>query len=168
MIYASQTINLVPGWNVVSVNIYVDVSSALLLADFVLRYDQGWETDWGVIPGDSFTLEPLRGYYVYSSSPRSILLEGIPLVDTSYEFIEDSWNLYRVVDSVSYDQEVYSVSADVDGFSYETVPAYTTLTPGIYWIQVGDTLFGPPFETSSSSFGGLIDWFKWLFTPVLG
>jgi hypothetical protein len=162
----SQTILLVPGWNVVSLDIDSVLSSSDLGADFVLRYENGWETDWAVVPGDSFTLEPLRGYYAYSDSGNSILVEGASLNHTAYDLVENTWNLYNLNETgVSYGQEVYSVSSDGSGFDYSVIALETPLNSGYYWIQVGDTVLGPPFETSNA-FGGLFDWVRGLFTPV--
>ncbi|MCD4759753.1 hypothetical protein K8R33_02615 [archaeon] len=164
LIYASQTINLNVGWNVVSLDIDAVLSSSDLLSDFVLRYENGWETDCG----GSFDLEPLRGYYVYSSVDKDISVEGVPLVDTTYDLVENTWNLYNLNESgISYGQEVYSVTSTGSGFDYSLISADTPLVPGHYWIAVGDTVLGPPFYVGSSSSGGFLGWIRWLFTPVL-
>ena len=154
----SQTINLNSGWNVVSLQLF---NSALTSEDFestyVMKYNNGWISDWSGISGDEFSLEPLRGYYVYSLSDQSIVLSGNP-VSSEYSLIDNTWNLFTVNNTISGNGFVASV---FDGeFVYSPVSMF--VPGGNYWVAVGDVLFGPPFY-DGLSFNSVGSWIEWLF-----
>ncbi|MBT6995151.1 hypothetical protein HN953_00815, partial [Candidatus Woesearchaeota archaeon] len=98
------------------------------------------------------------GYYVYSLSDQSIVLSGNP-VSSEYSLIDNTWNLFTVNNTISGNGFAASV---FDGeFVYSPVSMF--VPGGNYWVAVGDVLFGPPFS-SSSSYEGIDDWVKWLFS----
>ena len=147
------------GWNIVSLNL---TNSSLTSEDFdsiyVMRYDDGWETDWNGISGDSFSLEALRGYYVYSSSAKSLVFSG-NAIGSEYSLIENTWNLISVNNTV--EREGILVNIDHGEFVYDPVSIFN---PGsAYWIAVGDVMFGPPFY-EGLSLGSFTEWIKWLFS----
>ncbi|MBT7237321.1 hypothetical protein HN865_00510 [Candidatus Woesearchaeota archaeon] len=154
----SQTINLDSGWNVVSLGL---VNSSLTSADlestYVMRYNNGWESDWNGVSGDEFSLEALRGYYVYSSSAKSLTFSG-SLVSSEYSLIDNTWNLVSFNSTVA--GSGFAVS--VNGGVFDYVPVAIFVPGAEYWVAVGDVLFGPPF--SSSDYTGVVDWTRWLFS----
>lgn len=154
----TQTVDLNPGWNIVSINL---INSALTSEDlestYVMRYNNGWESDWNGVSGDEFNLEALRGYYVYSSSIKSLTFSGNP-VTSEYSLIDNTWNLFSVNNTMAGDG--FAVSVVNGEFSYTPVSIF--IPGGKYWVAVGDVLFGPPF--SSLSYEGINDWARWLFS----
>ena len=155
----SQVINLSMGWNVVSLNLVNNsLTSEDLESTYVMRYNDGWETDWNGITGDEFPLEPLRGYYVYSGSNKSLTFSGIPS-SSEYSLINNTWNLFSVNNTM--DGNGFLVSVIDGGFSYDPVP---TFMPGVeYWVEVGDVMSSPPLY-EGLSFDTFTEWIKWLFS----
>ncbi len=155
----SQTINLNSGWNVVSINISnPGLSSDDFDSMYVMRYHNGWESDWNGISGDEFALESLRGYYVYSTSTKTLTFTGTS-VTSEYSLVDNTWNLFSVNNTIV--GNGFSVEVIGGSFVYNPV---TSFTPGMhYWIAVGDVLFGPPFY-EGVSFDSFNDWFEWLFS----
>ena len=154
----SQTINLDSGWNVVSLGLVnLSLTSEDLESTYVMRYNNGWESDWNGVSGDEFSLEALRGYYVYSSSAKSLTFSG-SLVSSEYSLIDNTWNLVSFNSTVA--GSGFAVS--VNGGVFDYVPVAIFVPGAEYWVAVGDVLFGPPF--SSSDYTGVVDWTRWLFS----
>jgi hypothetical protein len=157
--FETQNIDFDIGWNIVSLNL---TNSSLTSEDFdsiyVMRYNDGWETDWNEFSGDSFSLEALRGYYVYSSSAKNLTFSGTS-ISSEYSLIENTWNLISVNNTVIMDG--FLVSVKQEEFIYTPV---LILNPGSnYWVAVGDVMFGPPFY-EGLSFDTFESWLEWLFS----
>jgi hypothetical protein len=150
-----QTISLVSGWNLVSFNINISNSSSSFNSVFTMRYGvNAWEIDWGIFSGDEFTLQPLRGYYVYSGSDQSITFSGQE-ISSDYSLVNNTWNLFSVRSSDSF-ENIYGFSLDSGdlmqvilnegSFIYSDVSG--NLNHGLlYWAKIGDAQFGPVVQS---------------------
>jgi len=153
---ASQTIILSPGWNLVSVDIDAVVNSADLQSFIVMRYENNaWVMDFN--GNNEFGLNPLEGYYVYSSQSRQVVLDGENLVSGyRYDLINETWNLFGVSEMDSYNN-IYSdipytafslFAATESGVS--EISLDSLLVPGnFYWVNLRGPEFSPP-ESSDS------------------
>ena len=152
---ADQTINLISGWNVISLNTSAFVFSGDLDLDLIMGYgDNSWETDWKIFSGDEFVLKPLQGYYVYADKGKSLTFSGYEL-SSDYSLVNNTWNLFSVRSSDSF-ENIYGFSLDSGdlmqvilnegSFIYSDVSG--NLNHGLlYWAKIGDAQFGPVVQS---------------------
>jgi len=171
----NQTIALNSGWNLVNVWVNTTQTSNSLDSVFVMSYENNnWIIDWGSISGDEFLLEPLKGYYVYSTTDKMINLIGQSLPSPyRHELVSNTWDLFSTQYSSTFNVLYSDLSAhyglyQVNEFSGNLdvvqIQDDDVLNPtNLYWINLRGPEFGPPF---GSFFQGLIDAIAYLFTPI--
>lgn len=174
----TQTIDLVQGWNLVTLKVNATISSNALQSLFVMRYENNqWQTAWGSSSGSAFNLEPLRGYYVYSTNPKTITVTGTALnPDYNYALQDYDWNLFAVnrtatfnsiyPDFVSIQEELYRVDS---GFSYTARNVNTdNLAAGeFYWVNIRSPQESPVYTIqvkTNDLFGGIITYIYNIFS----
>jgi len=145
------------GWNYISVPVDMDDTSPSQLGDIVLTYDsinKEWLINMGPI-NQITTLEPLKGYVVYSDSSHNISFHGLNITTPSI-LSSDSWNLvgiydYGIISDFYTASENYSVYQYVsDGVIVNVTDS--TLEPGVaYWVDMTGLLSQPEKIISNQS-----------------
>lgn len=149
----NQTIILNMGWNIISLRLNNNsYKSSNLNSLFVMKYSYGsWELD---IHGNApFILEPLRGYYVYSTQNKTINISGYKLNNTQkYNTLNNTWNLFTVNNTQSY-EILYPEGSlntsnlyETNGSSHTEILNFSIpLDPTkYYWANLGNPELSPP------------------------
>ena len=141
---ASQVISFEQGWNIFSVNINVTLNSSEFISPLILDYREGsWVADFSNKEGDEFLIEPLKGYYVYSTEITSLEIIGTNLI-SAYVFPLVSGSNLISVNQESIFSDIYLQSIAQENI-YEINPQFpteigsfnptNTLDPSnIYWV----------------------------------
>lgn len=131
-----QTIELNPGWNLVSTNLYpytdsVNNNEACLISNMfsgldvqVIKTTEAyWRSDQPEIFNSLKTMEPAKGYLVYMNSSGMMTISGIPFPTTGFKFPADfGWNIigcpYQSTTAFSaiFDETNCSEIKNFDGF----------------------------------------------------
>ena len=136
----TYVLELKTGWNYVSIpliNLAEDGISKFN-SSIILSYSNGWNLNYEEIIKQIGTIEPLKGYIVYSGFNQSILFNGTLNETFSYPLTEE-WNL------VGSSLENYSFGGS-QIFNQSSNLTPLDVVPGnAYWVYGGDEpQFGPP------------------------
>ncbi len=154
------TIELFPGWNLISLPLIPDDSSieAVLgeaTVDIVWGYDPVNSPDdpWaryvpGLIEDDLTEMVDGMGYWIYMTSPATLTVPGVempepPALPPTYDVVS-GWNLIGFKSIQDIDNDVYLANIDYTVlWGYETIGGYFSVHPmnehpGVPEINVGD------------------------------
>ncbi|MBT4835154.1 hypothetical protein HON86_00865 [Candidatus Woesearchaeota archaeon] len=149
----TYVLDLKTGWNYISIpliNLAEDGISKFN-SSIILSYSNGWNLNYEEIIKQIGTIEPLRGYIIYSEFDQSILFNGTLNETFAYPLLEN-WNLVgSSLENYSFDgNQIFNQSSSI---------TFLDVVPGnAYWVYIGsEPQMAPPsmgfWERLLRSFG---------------
>jgi len=142
--YNITTINLVEGWNLVSIpHNLTNNSIGALESDIILSYFGGnWLVYYQGIQEEITEIEIARGYLVYSIENKTLYFDEGPIITYEPTLAADSWNLVGSTTSGNSFSDSY-----IYDYQGSSISGVDTIIGTAYWVYTGSN--EPQFSDSN-------------------